>query len=153
MKDPNNTPRTILLADDDIDDRELFEDIVKEINPSLDVRCVSDGTELMRTLTSSNMIPDLLFLDLNMPGKDGKECLREIRSNAALKNLKVIIYSTSSLAQDIYDTHGIGANLFFKKPSSYTVALDSIRKILSMDIEELADQPDLATYTFAPEKI
>jgi CheY-like chemotaxis protein len=153
MVNPDNTPKTILLADDDIDDRELFEDIVKEINPSISVRCVPDGTELMRTLRSSNVIPDLLFLDLNMPGKNGKECLREIRANNGLKNLKVIIYSTSSLAQDIYDTHGFGANLFLKKPSSYNVALDSLRKILSMDIRVLPDRPDLAAYTFTPEKI
>lgn len=149
-----NSNASILLADDDIDDREFFEDIIKEIHPNINFNSVADGNELMKVLTACNgILPDLLFLDLNMPGKNGKQCLEEIRSNTQLKNLPVIIYSTSSLAQDIADTYSIGANLYFRKPNSFRGALISLQKILAMDFENLAAKPDRGSYTIFPDKL
>ena len=87
-----------------------------------------------------------------MPGKGGKQCLREIRSDSGLKDLPVIIYSTSSLAQDITDTYSIGANLYFKKPNSFSGALTSMRKILAMDFENKLSQRDIESYTILPDK-
>lgn len=143
----------LLLADDDIDDRELFIDIIKEIHPNIFVNTVADGAELMSLLTENNgNLPDLLFLDLNMPGKNGKQCLQEIRSNAVLKNLPVIIYSTSSRNQDIKDTYTIGANLYFRKPNTFTGALSNFRKVLAIDFENMESKQDIGSYTLFTDK-
>jgi CheY-like chemotaxis protein len=145
---------SILLADDDSDDRELFTDIVKEIHPGITVNTVADGDELMKSLAAKNEdLPDLLFLDLNMPGKNGKQCLSEIRSDDGLRDLPIIIYSTSSLAQDISDTYSIGADLYLKKSSSFSGALATMRKILNMDFENRQSQPDMGSYTMFPDKV
>jgi len=143
----------VLLADDDSDDRELFIDIVKEIHPNILVNTVADGAELMSLLTQKkDDLPDLLFLDLNMPGKNGKQCLLEIRANAVLKNLPVIIYSTSSHNQDIKDTYTIGANLYFRKPNSFSGALSNFRKVLAIDFENMQFQQDINSYTVFTDK-
>lgn len=144
---------SILLADDDADDRELFSDIIRDIAPSITVLTVADGDALMTHLHSSGSnLPDLLFLDLNMPGRDGKQCLREIRSDLILKKVPVIIYSTSSRAQDITDTYSMGASLYYRKPNSYSGAMATIRKILSMDFENQHAKPDIGSYTLLHDK-
>lgn len=148
-----NSKVSVLLADDDIDDREFFEDIIKEIHPGISFQSVTDGNELMKTLANDGPLPDLIFLDLNMPGKNGKECLKEIRLDVRLKHLPIIIYSTSSLPQDITDTYSVGANLYFRKPSSFNGALISLRKVLAMDFENMVSQPDIGSYTVFPDKL
>lgn len=145
--DSINHTVSVLLADDDIDDRELFENIVREIHANITVNTVEDGKELMSRLTESNgNLPDLLFLDLNMPGKSGKQCLQEIRANAGLKHLPVIIYSTSSHTRDIKDTYSMGANFYFIKDNSFSGALSNFRKVFAIDFENMKSPPDIGTY-------
>ncbi|HEY0744822.1 MAG TPA: response regulator [Chryseosolibacter sp.] len=111
-------PSRILLADDDADDRELFEEALSDIHPNAVLTTAQDGEELMFILNNYHK-PDLLFLDLNMPRKNGKECLHEIATNPELKNIPIIIYSTSVNPIDIEETFSLGAKLFFRKPNSY----------------------------------
>ena len=126
----------ILMADDDMDDREFFLEVVTAINPVINVQTVQDGVQLMQLLKDENTpIPDMLFLDLNMPGKTGKQCLFEIKNNPRLKQLPVVIYSTSSLSKDIKDVHAIGANLYVSKPSSFSGAVHLIKKVFSIDLD------------------
>ena len=120
-------PIKILLADDDEDDRLFFNDAFKEINIKTQVRFVNDGVELMNHLTeNTNQLPHILFLDLNMPGKNGIECLMEIKRMNQLQNIAIAIYSTSSSEQDIEDTFVRGANVYIKKPSDFK----TLKKIL-----------------------
>jgi CheY-like chemotaxis protein len=112
--------RSIFLADDDDDDCALFEEALREIERSIQLTTVHDGEQLMHLLASvEGDLPDVLFLDLNMPRKNGFECLAEIKKNNRLRLLNVIIFSTS-LQQDVADllyTHG--AHHFIRKPASY----------------------------------
>lgn len=114
----SRTPSRILLADDDADDRELFEEALSDIHPNAVLTTAQDGEELMFILRNYHK-PDLLFLDLNMPRKNGKECLVEIGRSQELKNIPIIIYSTSVNPVDIDETFSLGAKLFFRKPNSY----------------------------------
>lgn len=105
----------LLLADDDKDDRFFFERALKKLPISTQLTTVEDGEKLMVYLSGNTILPDVLFLDLNMPRKNGSECLKEIKENEKLKALPVIMYSTS-LHVDIADLlYKIGAHYYIRK--------------------------------------
>jgi CheY-like chemotaxis protein len=116
----------ILLADDDIDDRFFFKKALKALSIPTKLSTVEDGKKLMDYLLKhTDKLPSVLFLDLNMPRKNGSECLAEIKDNPKLKQLPVIIYSTS-LHEDV-------ADILYKKGAHYYVRktdLDELEKIL-----------------------
>ena len=125
---------TILLADDDEDDQMIFMDIVQQMDNDIILHTVNDGVELLELLTGKTQaLPDLLFLDLNMPNKNGKECLREIKSHQDLRHLPVIIYSTSNAEKDIRDTYRYGASLYIQKPTDISGMKKTLTSVLSMD--------------------
>jgi len=124
----------ILLADDDKDDREDFMEAFKSIRMNTEVQMFRDGIELMEYLNEASLpLPQLLFLDLNMPKKSGLECLTEIKKIERLKNLTVVIYSTSSSEKDIEDTFLKGANIYIKKPAHLTVLKKTLSHVLSIN--------------------
>ena len=108
----------ILLADDDIDDCIFFKEAVDELMLSTHLTIVHDGEQLMQLLTNeTNELPDVLFLDLNMPRKNGFECLSEIKLNKKLKQLPVIIFSTSFEQEVVNRLYQNVAQYFIRKPS------------------------------------
>ena len=119
-------PIHILLADDDIDDHFFFEKVLKTIPIPTQFVTVEDGENLMIYLAkNSGNLPDVLFLDLNMPKKNGAECLSEIKQNEKQKKLPVIIYSTS-MHEDIADLlYTKGAHYYIRKTD-----LAELQKIL-----------------------
>lgn len=118
----------IMLADDDEDDRLFFKEAFEEVKINYDISAFNDGEQLMEHLyNDANPLPDIIFLDLNMPRKSGIECLKEIRADERLKRISVAIYSTSSSEQDIEDTFVSGANVYIKKPNDFNM----LKKILS----------------------
>jgi CheY-like chemotaxis protein len=121
-------PSRILLADDDADDRELFEEALSDIHPNAVLTTAQDGEELMYILRNYHT-PDLIFLDLNMPRKNGKECLHEIVKNPTLKKIPIVIFSTSINPVDIEETFSLGALLFFRKPNSYEELKRNVNEI------------------------
>ncbi len=124
-----HTPLNILLADDDVDDRFFFDKALKEIPVTSNLVTVNNGELLMQYLsTRLQQLPDVLFLDLSMPRKTGFECLAEIKDNEQLKDLPVIIFTTSF-------TRGIDFEDNLKKTFSKMGAEGYIRK--PVDFEEL----------------
>ena len=124
----------VLLADDDDDDRLFFKDAIEVVKVKTSVTMVNDGVELMDYLNDSETrLPNLLFLDLNMPRKDGMECLIVIRSNHKLKDLCIAIYSTSSLEKDIEETFIKGANIYIKKPNDFEKLKDVLEKVININ--------------------
>ncbi len=110
----------VLLADDDEDDRLFFKEALEDIKIKTVVTTVNDGIELMEYLTAPDVVlPDVVFLDLNMPRKNGIQCLEEIRKNNVLKDLTIAIYSTSGAERDIEETFVKGANVYIKKPNDF----------------------------------
>lgn len=126
---------TLLLCDDDDDDRFFFRDAVKEVDEKIIVNTVNNCEELITTLDNPTNIPDLLFLDLNMPRSNGKQCLEKIRKNPALENLPVIIYSTSVHGMDIDETYSKGANLYIQKSNNFTKFKKLISTVLSNQLD------------------
>ena len=117
-----NTLIHIILADDDEGDRLIFKEAFEELDIKHIIHIVDDGKQLMDYLTKKNAIlPHLIFIDLNMPCKNGLECLQEIRRNEKFKNISIAIYSTSALEKDIDETFHNGANIYIKKPNNFAM--------------------------------
>ncbi len=141
MKDERR-PITILLADDDEDDRKLAQDALAESRLANDLHTVEDGEELMDYLLrrgkyaalADSPRPGLILLDLNMPKKDGREALREIKADPSLRQIPVVVLTTSKAEEDIYRTYDLGANSFITKP----VMFESLVRVMK----------DLGTYWF-----
>ena len=106
-----SSPLNILLADDDSDDRLFFDKALKELTILNTLTTVHDGEHLMKYLSENKQLPDVLFLDLNMPQKNGFECLVEIKENEKLKDLYVVMFSTSIPKDKHYELNMI-SNLF-----------------------------------------
>jgi CheY-like chemotaxis protein len=118
---------SILIADDDSDDRQMLKEVFQENNLINELYFVEDGDELLDYLKNKGKYQDrkvrprldLILLDLNMPKKDGREALREIKSDPLLKSIPVIVLTTSKVKEDILKTYNLGVNCFITKPSSY----------------------------------
>jgi len=132
----------ILLADDDIDDCRFFKKALEELLLSAHFTAVHDGEKLMKLLTNeTNELPHILFLDLNMPRKNGFECLKEIKNSKKLKNLPVVIISTS-LEQTVLDIlYNCGAQYFIRKPSDISQYTKIILQTLTLIAQENSSQP------------
>lgn len=118
----------ICLADDDQDDRLFFTDAFDELKIKTKVSTFNDGVELMNYLNNvDSILPNVLFLDLNMPKKNGVECLSEIKKNEKFNDIAIAIYSTSSSEEHIEETFINGANIYIKKPNDF----ETLKKILS----------------------
>lgn len=118
----------ICLADDDEDDRLFFTDAFDELKINTKVSTFNDGVELMTYLNhEDSILPNVLFLDLNMPKKNGFECLLEIKQNEKFNDIAIAIYSTSSSEEHIEETFVNGANIYIKKPNDF----EKLKKILS----------------------
>jgi CheY-like chemotaxis protein len=124
----------ILLADDDEDDRLFFKDAVEKVKRKTKITFLNDGEQLMEYLTKKDAnLPQVVFLDLNMPRKNGIECLREIRSHITLNDLSVAIYSTSSAEEDIEETFAQGANIYIRKPRDFGMLKKIMTEVLSLN--------------------
>lgn len=132
-----NSQRCIYLADDDPDDRELFVDALREVDPSVVLTQAEDGMQLMRILsTISDPVPEILFLDINMPGKSGLECLEEIRkAEGRIKEINIIILSTSSDPANIEKALELGADFYAVKPCRFEALKSFVHDVLKIDWE------------------
>lgn len=130
-------PITILIADDDADDRMMIRDALAENRLANDLHFVQDGEELMDYLNrsgkysdpSSSPRPGLILLDLNMPKKDGREALMEIKSSAELRSIPVVVLTTSRAEEDICRTYNTGVNSFITKPVTFEALLKVVREL------------------------
>ncbi len=110
----------IFLAEDDEDDRLLFSEALSQLPLNCRVYDFKDGVELMAQLNSkNNQMPQLIFLDINMPRMSGHDCLKKIRETVSLCKLPVIIYSTSFNKREVEGLHNLGASGYLKKPASF----------------------------------
>lgn len=117
----------ITLADDDEDDRLFFIEAFDELKINTVVNTFKNGRELLNFLElPETVLPNILFLDLNMPILDGIDCLKEIKKHDKYKDIVIAIYSTSSSEGDIENTFVLGANIYIKKPSDF----NDLKKIL-----------------------
>ncbi|PLK42207.1 MULTISPECIES: response regulator [Emticicia] len=127
----------ILMADDDPDDRAMTKEALEENFLLNELRFVEDGAELMDYLRrngkysnpDSSPRPGVILLDLNMPKKDGRECLREIKSDDDLKSIPVIVLTTSKAEEDILRTYDLGVNSFVTKPVTFVELVEVMKNL------------------------
>ena len=137
-----NRPLTILLADDDTDDCIFFQSAVDEFAMPCKITIVNDGEQLMHFLNKeSNGLPDVLFLDINMPRKNGFECLEEIKLSEKLKSLIVIMFSTSLEQEVVNQLYNSGAKYFVRKPSEFSQFKKIIQQTLVLISKGNTPQP------------
>ena len=123
--------RTIFIADDDEDDVYFVKTALASVNPEIKAQHFTKGDELIATL--KNYIPDILFLDLDMPGANGLQCIQAIQSNPGTANLPIVIFSSTNQPSNVSTAYEIGAHLFFKKPSSFSALVSALNTILNLD--------------------
>lgn len=139
-----DTPVThILLADDDEDDRALFTDALQELDSNVKLTTAKNGVDLMRLLESwKGSLPDVIFLDLNMPLKNGFECLDEIKALERVRELPVVILSTSSQRETMEMLSRKQASMYIKKPGTYPELRSAIEQTLNIHLRALAVKSD-----------
>ncbi|MBA4150535.1 MAG: response regulator [Verrucomicrobia bacterium] len=136
------------MADDDPDDRELAKEAFAECRLANDVHFVEDGEELMEYLCRKGKysgmteapLPALILLDLNMPRKDGREALKEIKSDPDLKRIPIVVLTTSKAEEDILRTYDLGVNSYVTKPVTFESLVETI-KVLGKYWFEIVELP------------
>ena len=122
------------MAEDDEEDVDIFKDALADLNLNVHLTVFTNGMLLMNHLEKSDNLPDLVFLDLNMPLKNGLQCLKEIKSSDKYKSLNTIILSTSSNELQKEEMYNHGANLFLTKASTYKEFKNNLTKCFEMVI-------------------
>lgn len=107
--------KLLMIVDDDKDDRFFFRSAIRKNNPSFECIEAENGDDALKQLRKAEQLPDFIFLDLNMPKMDGRECLTELKKDKTLKNIPVIIYTTSEYKLDKETTKELGADFFLTK--------------------------------------
>jgi len=148
MSENNAKPITILMADDDEDDRMMTREAFDESRLLNDLRFVEDGVELMDYLQRRGKYsdpamsprPGLILLDLNMPRKDGREALKEIKADPKLKSIRIVILTTSKAEEDIYRTYDLSAASYITKPVTFS-GMAEVIKVLGKYWLEIVELP------------
>jgi CheY-like chemotaxis protein len=144
------TPITILLADDDPDDRMLTQDALDEAHVANELHCVEDGEELLDYLhrrgayaaLHTTPLPGLILLDLNMPKKDGREALKEIKADPVLRRIPIVVMTTSKAEEDIYRTYDLGVNSFIVKPVAFQGLVEIMQSLTHYWFQIVALPPE-----------
>jgi len=125
--------KRIFLVDDDIDDQLFFTEALREIDESIECEIASNGRDALERLKKSELMPDILFLDLNMPLMNGYECLNQLKKEPAFADIPVVIFTTSNDPRDAELTHQLGADVFLSKPNEFGQLRLKLERILQLD--------------------
>ena len=131
-------PVSLLIIDDDEDDRELFCEAALELDKDLKCTSCGGGEEALKLLRSSkNVKPDFIFLDMNMPRMSGKQCLSKLKESKSCRDIPVIIYSTAKIDRDVAEVKRLGAAAFLIKPSRQKDLMHSIQMVIDQKWENV----------------
>jgi CheY-like chemotaxis protein len=144
-----NDPTHVLLAEDDDEDYFVFSLAVQELSFRVILTRAEDGEILLKMLDDKH--PDILFLDLLMPCKDGRQCLKEIRSNRKYDTLPIVVYSSLHDLRSIEFCYREGSNLYALKPGSLTELKNVLEKIFAIDWKKMLYFPTLAEFVLNPQ--
>jgi CheY-like chemotaxis protein len=122
----------VLNVDDDQEDRDFFCEALREIDPSITCLIAGSGMEALSLLQNQKTLPDYIFLDINMPMMDGKQCLKALKSIAELQLIPVIMYSTSADTSEIRECYKLGAEDFLIKPHSFEKLVNDLNSIFAL---------------------
>lgn len=121
----------IFYADDDAEDREIFCDAIRQIDPAIKVVLSKNGQEALEILSIQERLPDFIFLDINMPRMNGIECMSKLKSDLHFKSIPVIIYSTTPNSSEVKKIRMLGAEEFIQKEYSFDKLIESLQVVLT----------------------
>lgn len=124
-------PKSILLVEDDIDDQEFFKDALRSIDNVSLFSIANDGVEAIETLESAVALPDLIFMDVNMPRMNGIECIARLKTNPLMENIPIVMLSTAVWEMDMVRL--IGAKAFIKKSGSSLILHEQMEQVIHLD--------------------
>lgn len=142
----------IMIAEDDDDDFYIFSVAIEELSFTVVLTRAENG-EILIKLLNDDKTPDILFLDLMLPGKDGRQCLKEIRANHKFDTLPVVMYSSLRDIQEVEFCYREGANLYVIKPSGYADLKEILERILSIDWKKVLYYPPLSQFVIKAKAI
>jgi CheY-like chemotaxis protein len=125
-------PKSIMIVDDDKNDRFFFRTSLEEIDPSINCIEARNGFVAIAHLQNTILLPDFIFLDENMPGMNGAECLSQLKQDIRLKNIPIIMYSGSFNPNAAAENSEAGADYFLSKPDDFTELPDAIKKAMEI---------------------
>lgn len=131
----------VYLVDDDEDDRFLFSDALKRSMSAIDLKMFQEGSELLRQLETTNKLPDVIFVDLNMPLVNGEELLEDIKSNSKNQHIPIVIYSTSYNPRKAKSVLDKGGSLFLQKPASFKELQKAIEESIDFVLNPNSSNP------------
>ena len=137
--------KNVFLVDDDADDQLFFTDALREIDSRISCSIANNGREALDYLRNQTMLPEILFLDLNMPFMNGYECLSQLKNEFRLSRIPVVIFTTSNDPRDAEITHQLGAEVFLSKPNEFRLLREKLEKILALDFS--ADAQLISQYS------
>lgn len=149
-----STKKPLRIILDDEDDRMLFKEVINDLKENIEVVMFENGDDLMSALKHPGAsLPDFIFLDLNMPLKNGHECLRELRSLDSLSSVPVVIYSTTSNKEQIDKTYTEGANLYIRKPTSFKALKEMAENVFTINWNKYLPRPKKENFIWSQGRI
>jgi len=143
--------KTLFIIDDDEDDQLFLQEAMNDLNIPIDCYYANNGETALQQLRNEEIpVPDFIFLDLNMPCKNGFECLQEIKGSPALRFIPVIIFSTSAQPDTIDKVYAQGANYYICKPGTFLLLKKAIEYVLSINWQEDSIQPPREKFVIQP---
>jgi CheY-like chemotaxis protein len=137
--------KRIFLVDDDEDDQLFFTDALKEIDPDIQCSVARNGKDAIKILQELNQLPDVIFLDLNMPFMNGFECLKVLKTEIKLSQIPIVIFTTSNDPRDVQLTHRLGAEVFLSKPNDFNQLKLKLEHILKINFDFYT--PEISQYS------
>ncbi|MCE6991953.1 response regulator [Dyadobacter sp. CY323] len=125
------TVRKVLLVDDDVDDIELFLEALLELDAGITCTHAKNGVDALQTLTKTSL-PDLIFMDINMPKMNGWDCLKALKNDPHLKHIPIVMYSTSAHDTEVARALSLGAKCLFRKPHSFNELKNTLQKVIGL---------------------
>lgn len=127
----------VFLVDDDDEDRRIFQNVLHDLNPEISIKLFSNAPDLLAQMEAHGTPPDILFLDLHMPGMDGEACIKVLRDNPALDDMCVVVYSSTMDMKRVDRLFDLGANRYLRKP----LTINSLRMALERTISSCQSDP------------
>jgi DNA-binding response OmpR family regulator len=141
----NDKPIQVVLTDDDEDDRELFGEALSQLNFKVKLKTYQDCNSMVNAVLKIKKadLPNVIFLDINMPGKTGLDCLKELKADAHCKEVPVVMFTTSSSLSDVQESRKLGADLFLNKPQDFKELVSILNKLITPTGFQMANSADL----------
>ncbi|TVZ15459.1 response regulator [Maribacter sp. MAR_2009_72] len=126
----DNEDFLIFMAEDDTDDQQIFTETIAEVDQNINIQLFDNGETVLHEMDTTSTLPNIIFLDLLMPKKNGEECLKELRANSSFDNIPIVVYSNLYDIERISNLFELGANRYLHKPASFKILTTALSRTI-----------------------